>query len=157
MPYCTDAQIIAVSDALAAETDFAKAVAFATTIVNSRLAPSSRFAVPYADGSVPDIVQIITADLAASYQLAKLYQQSGADDQLKGSLFFERRAMDQLKELVSGEAGAPAATAADLPPSSIITDPDSASMKPVLRDFDLINVPDTCGRMPFARENRRWF
>lgn len=154
MGYASDAQIKATTDALSSESDFSLALADAQARIDSKL--SKKFAVPFADGSVPAIVQIIASDLAAAHRLTKLYMQSGADDHLRGSQVLEKRGMDWLNELAGEDATIPTETASELPQSTIIFDADSASMKPVLRDFDLVNTPETCGRPPFGIPVRGW-
>lgn len=153
MPYCLPADLRSRAAILAQVDDapLAESIATAEDIVNGRLA--GLYPVPY--GTAPGYIKQITADLATSYALVSPHALGAQDAPVELARYFREQADKELDRLAPKGGSVSSDTPADLPLPGFASsyDPSDCTTKPVLKNFDLVNLPPTHG-VPIAPQQR---
>jgi len=102
MAYCTAAQVRLRLPEFPSDVDhdaiLVEAISAAQAEVDVHL--GSRYTVPFV--TVPNVVQHVTADLAAAWALDTTYSGGGEENETRLSAYLRGRAMEQVRQIVEG-------------------------------------------------------
>lgn len=150
MPYCEVADVRDMAECLGdvAEDKIVRSIRWADGYIDSAL--SKRFNTPFIP--TPEIVRLLSIDLAAYETLRKIHSAGGEDEPVLMAKELKDRADARLKELQGGDSTAPVPGPGDppvstLPPTSVM---GSSPAPGILRDFDGFSIPKS-SEPPFSR------
>lgn len=154
--YATEDQIKSAARAIAVELtsdQIAASQPWADSRIDARL--SLVYAVPF-KRPIPRIIQQISADLAAYKAITEAYFAGGENTVPVAAKELFDRAEKMLLELANGQSGIPVSELGSsyAPPPPNFATSATPGRVPILRQFDLVNVPNTT-QPPFA-PRRGW-